>query len=85
MTGVGDTTIGVDAVSVTGIVTFLNVAGNLSNSRIRSNDIIGIGTEKVKVLNVDEVDKDPDQPSSDRFQKTEHALVKKKAIIKLRM
>ena len=29
---------------------------------------------------VDEVDKDPDQPSSDRFQKTEHTLVKKKAI-----
>ena len=53
LTGVGDTTIGVDAVSVTGIVTFLNVAGNLSNSRIRSNDIIGIGAEKVKVLNIE--------------------------------
>ena len=42
-----------DAASVTGIVTFLNIAGNLSNTVIRSNDILGIGTEKVKVLNVE--------------------------------
>ena len=53
LTGVGDTTISVDAVSATGIVTFLNIAGNLSNSVIRSNDILGIGTEQVKVLNVE--------------------------------
>ena len=53
LTGVGDTTISVDAASVTGIVTFLNIAGNLSNTVIRSNDILGIGTEKVKVLNVE--------------------------------
>ena len=53
LTGVGDTTVSVDAVSATGIVTFLNISGNLSNSVIRSNDILGIGTEKVKVLNVE--------------------------------
>ena len=53
LTGIGTTTIGIDAVSATGIVTFLNVAGNLHKDGIKSNDILGIGTEKVKVLNVE--------------------------------
>ena len=44
----------VAGVSTTGIVTFFNVIGNLSPSFIRENDILGIGTEKIKVLNVDE-------------------------------
>jgi hypothetical protein len=51
--GIGTSTIAVDNVSTTGIVTFLKVVGDLSESKIRSNDILGIGTEKVKVLNVE--------------------------------
>ena len=46
-TGVGDT-------SVTGIVTYFNVIGNLNYSKIRENDILSIDSEKVKVLNIDE-------------------------------
>ena len=53
LTGVGNTTIAIDDVSTTGIVTFLNVSGNFNNDRIRSNDILEIGAEKVKVLNID--------------------------------
>ena len=53
LSGIGTTTIAIDATGSTGIVTFLNVAGDLSNNRIRSNDILGIGTEKVKVLNIE--------------------------------
>ena len=44
----------VAGVSTTGIVTFFNVIGNLNPSFIRENDILGIGTEKIKVLNVDQ-------------------------------
>ena len=39
--------------SVTGIVTYINLIGNLSNTTIRENDILQIGTEKFKVLNLD--------------------------------
>jgi hypothetical protein len=39
--------------SVTGIVTYFSVAGNLNYPNIRENDILGIGTEQVKVLSVD--------------------------------
>ena len=53
MTGIGTTTVAVDSTAVTGFVTFFNIGGNLEN--IKPNDILGIGTEKVKVLNVDEV------------------------------
>ena len=38
-------------VSSTGIVTYFSVLGNVNN--FKSNDILGIGTEKVKVLDID--------------------------------
>jgi hypothetical protein len=44
---------GIGTVGVTGIVTFISVAGNLSYSSIKENDIYQIGNEKIKVLNVD--------------------------------
>jgi hypothetical protein len=46
-------TSGIGSVSSTGIVTYFSVAGNLNYPNIRENDILGIGTEHVKVLNVD--------------------------------
>jgi hypothetical protein len=46
----------VAGISTTGIVTFFNVIGNLEPNFIRENDILGIGTEKIKVLNVDKED-----------------------------
>ena len=51
--GVGISTNGVGTVSYTGLVTYFNLTGNLNYPNIRENDILGIGTEKVKVLNVD--------------------------------
>ena len=47
-------TSGVGNTSITGIVTYFSVAGNLNYPNIRENDILGIGTEQVKVLNVDQ-------------------------------
>ena len=47
---------GVGTDGVTGIVTYFNVSGNLKISNllsVRENDIISIGSEKVKVLQVD--------------------------------
>jgi hypothetical protein len=44
---------GISSASITGIVTYFSVAGNLNYPNIRENDIIGIGTEKIKVLNID--------------------------------
>ena len=46
---------GVGTAGVTGLVTYFGVSGTLDNDllSIRENDILGIGTEKVKVLNVD--------------------------------
>jgi hypothetical protein len=41
----------VGSVSSTGIVTYFSVSGNIDN--FKSNDILGIGTEKVRVLNAD--------------------------------
>jgi hypothetical protein len=46
-------TSGIGSTSVTGIVTYFSVAGNLNYPDIRENDVLGIGTERVKVLNVD--------------------------------
>ncbi len=43
----------VSGISTTGIVTFFNLVGDLDPFSIRENDILGIGTEQVKVLNVD--------------------------------
>ena len=36
-----------------GIITYFNLNGYVRYPYIRSNDVLGIGTEKVKVLNVD--------------------------------
>jgi hypothetical protein len=44
---------GVETTAVTGIVTYFNVSGNLDFPNLRENDIIGIGTEQIKVLNID--------------------------------
>ena len=48
-------TLGVGDVGVTGITTYFYVSGNLSHPNIRENDILVIGEEKVKVLNVDQL------------------------------
>ena len=47
--------VGLDTAPNTGIVTYLNVYGQLSDTvyTIRENDIVGMGTEQFKVLNVD--------------------------------
>jgi len=44
---------GVGTVPYTGIVTHFSVFGDLSYPTIKENDILQIGTEKVKVLNID--------------------------------
>ena len=53
LVGLGTTGVAVGNTSVTGLVTFFNVDANLVNSSIVPNDVLGIGTEKVKVLNID--------------------------------
>ena len=45
--------LGIGATSVTGLTTYFYVSGILDFPRIRPNDIVGIQTEKLKVLNVD--------------------------------
>jgi len=45
----------VESTSSTGIVTYFNVTGDLSFPRFRENDVLGIGTEKVRILNVDKL------------------------------
>ena len=45
--------VGVGSTGITGIITYFSLGGNLSFPRIRENDILGIGTERVKVLSVD--------------------------------
>jgi hypothetical protein len=46
-------TVGVGTTGSTGIVTYFSVSGNLNSNYIRENDIFTIGTEKVKILNID--------------------------------
>lgn len=46
--------VGVGSTSVTGFVTYFSVSGNLSYPSLTENDILGIGTEQVRVLNVDQ-------------------------------
>ena len=54
LVGTGTTGVSVGATTVTGIVTFFAIrGGDLDNTSIVPNDILGIGTEQVKVLNVD--------------------------------
>jgi hypothetical protein len=43
----------INSVSITGLVTYFNVSGNLSYPNIQVNDVLGIGTEQLKVLNID--------------------------------
>ena len=51
--GVGSTGVAIGTDGVTGIVTYFRVNGSFTYPNIRENDILSIGTEKVKVLNVD--------------------------------
>ena len=44
---------GVGTTGATGLVTYFSVRGNLNSTYIRENDIFTIGTEKVKILNID--------------------------------
>jgi len=48
-------TVGVGTTGSTGIVTYFSVRGNLNGESIRENDIFTIGTEKIKILNIDSV------------------------------
>ena len=54
VTGVGTTSSGIGTLGATGIVTHFTVSGNLSYPTLKENDILGIGTEQVRVLNVDQ-------------------------------
>ena len=47
------TTIGIGTTGATGLTTYFYVSGALDFPFIRPNDILGIGTEKVKVLNIE--------------------------------
>jgi len=51
LAGVGTTAVAIGTAGVTGLVTYFGVTGNIINTRV--NDVLDIGTEKVKVLNVD--------------------------------
>ena len=51
ITGFGTTSSGIQNVTVTGIVTYFNVTGRLSN--LRENDILSLGSERVRILNVE--------------------------------
>jgi len=51
--GVGTTAVAIGTDGATGIVTHFDVLGDLTFPTIRSNDILGIGTETIKVLNVE--------------------------------
>ena len=51
--GVGTIGVAIGNTNVTGIVTYFRVSGDLNYPNIRENDTLIIGTEKVKVLNVD--------------------------------
>jgi hypothetical protein len=51
--GIGSTGVAIGNTNITGIVTYFRVSGDLSYPNIRENDTLIIGTEKIKVLNVD--------------------------------
>ena len=51
------TILGIETSGATGLTTYFYVDGALEFPFIRPNDILGIGTEKVKVLNIDEESK----------------------------
>lgn len=47
-------TLGVGTTGVTGLTTYFYVSGDLNYPTIRENDILGIGTENIRVLNIDD-------------------------------
>ena len=50
--------VGISSAGATGLVTFFNVSGRIADIfQVRPNDVLGIGTEQVKVLNVDLYDR----------------------------
>ena len=51
--GVGTSSSGIGTVGATGIVTHIKVTGNLDYPQIKENDVLVVGTEQVKVLNID--------------------------------
>ena len=51
VSGVGTTAVAIGTDGTTGIVTHIDVRGDLSN--LQSNDLLGIGTETLKLLNVE--------------------------------
>ena len=53
LVGSGPTGVAIGTTEVTGIVTYFKVSGDLTYPSIRENDILSIGSEKIKVLNVD--------------------------------
>ena len=46
-------TLGVGTTGQTGLTTYFYISGDLGYPTLRENDILGIGTENVKVLNID--------------------------------
>ncbi len=52
LSGLGTDSTGVGTAGVTGIVTYFNVEGNLLS--VHSNDIYKIGSERIKILNIDD-------------------------------
>ena len=46
-------TLGIGTTAKTGLTTYFYISGDLNYPSIRENDILGIGTENVKVLNID--------------------------------
>ena len=51
--GIGTTGVAIGNTSVTGIVTYFKVSGDLKYPSVRENDTLIVGSEKIKVLNVD--------------------------------
>ena len=49
--GIGTTSVAIGTAGNTGLVTYFSVSGNIFDTR--ENDILTVGTEKIKVLNVD--------------------------------
>ena len=53
LAGIGTTAVAIGTDGATGIVTHIDVYGDVRKTTIKSNDILGIGTEQIKVLNVE--------------------------------
>ena len=46
--------VGISSAGATGLTTYFNIDGQFDKLNILPNDVLGIGTEKIKVLNLDE-------------------------------